>query len=192
MATKLEEILNDIDPKGWIKREKEANEFIAGFRINTNTIESFDEFRKFIGDFIIKLSLPSDSKLEIDDSHFFWYRLAIDTLKKEYPDSTEFTVYNIMNTGAEGGIYQVLKTLTRLWVDDEYIGEFKHQIALYLKKISFEEREQAAKEYIEKFSDILPANYKNDPSTILFSFEKVLLEHAIMMKRIRENKIFIV
>jgi hypothetical protein len=191
MATKLEEILNTIDPKNWIKKEQKANEILAGFKINTNTIESEDEFLKVITDFMIKLSFPPNFTEEIDDPYFHFFSLAIELLKKEYPDSTRFTVYNIMNTGAEGGVYQVLKTLTRLWVDDVYIGEFKHQIAVHLNKFSYEERERAAKEYIEKFKDILPANYKNNPGTIVGFLDKVLLEHAIMMKRMREIKKFV-
>ncbi len=66
-------------------------------------------------------------------------------------------------------------------------GMVDHYINRYLDEIGLEGRQAAVTEYLAEYDSLLPMNYKNDPNMVLRSFDKVLHEHALMMKRLQKN-----
>lgn len=188
MATKLQQLLDKIDYKNLFEADKRRVErVLSQYRSKRNTVENHDEFKKCLVEFVGQIygaiiNVPNGFR-SASNSHMF--SLAIDFLKSKYQGNTEITVYEIMHSGAEGGVYQILKTLAQIMTDKIYLDGVEHFIARFLDEISYDERTVYAKEYLNKYAYILPSNYKNDPNMVLISFDKVLREHAIYMKRLR-------
>jgi hypothetical protein len=188
MATKLKQLIDKIDYKNLFDADaRRVERVLAQYGSARNTVENYDEFKKclieFVGDIYGAIINTPNAFKSANDS--IMYDLALRFLNAKYPGNTETTVYEIMRSGAEGGVYQVLKTLAQIMSDKIYRDGVDHYIGRYLDEIGFEGREAAVKEYLAEYGSILPTNYKNDPNMVLISFDKVLHEHALMMKRLR-------
>ena len=79
------------------------------------------------------LNIPSNigSDIEINYSQAFHY------LEREY--GTIQAVYDIMRTGAEGGIYKILRSLARLMAEDYSQNEINARVAAYWSRLSMDE-----------------------------------------------------
>lgn len=187
MASKLKQLLDKIDYKNLFAADEiRVERILTEYRSKRNTVEDYDEFKKCLVDFVSRIYsaiLNAPNAFE-NANDIFMYGLSLKFLKTKYPVNTEITVYEIMHSGAEGGVYHILKILAKIMTDQIYKDGIEHYISIYLDELNFEEREAAVKEYLKEFKDILPTNYKNDPTMVLISFEKVLQEHAYMMKRL--------
>ena len=186
MATKLEKLLEEIDPSRTIdKAETRINDALAHYRLEKNTVTSWEEHKICLAEMVTIarnaiLNIPSNigSDLEINYSQAFHY------LEGEY--SSIQAVYDIMKTGAEGGIYKILQTLARLMAEDYSQNEIKARVAAYWSRLSVDEKLAAPDEYIEKYRDILPQKIKENPIRLKVAFWQVLEEHPRMLKRLRE------
>ncbi|MAT59470.1 MAG: hypothetical protein CMF23_15975 [Ignavibacteriae bacterium] len=189
MNSKLKQLLEKIDYKNLFEAsERRVEKILAEYRSEKNTIENFDEFKECLIEFISKIYgaiINSPDAFE-EAAASIMYERTIYFLKDQYPQNTEMTLYEIMHSGAEGGVYQVLKILAKSMTDQIYKDGVEHFVSVYINGLDFSERETAAKEYLEEFGDILPLNYKNDPFSVVISFERVLIEHPFMIKRLQE------
>lgn len=189
MATKLQQLLDKIDHKNLFEEEeRRVEKVLSQYRSKKNTVENYIEFKKYLIEFVRQIYgaiiNPNAYSSETDP---YMFARAIGFLKRKYDGKTEITVYEIMHSGAEGGVYQIFKTLAQIMTDEFYLYGVNHFIACFLNEISFDERATYAKEYLNKYAYILPSNYKNDPITVTISFDKVLREHTLYMKRLRNN-----
>jgi hypothetical protein len=188
MATKLKLLLEKIDYQNLFEAdERRVERILAEYRSERNTIDDYDEFKKCLIDFVSRIYgaiVNSPNAFENADD-LFMHGLALKFLNTKYPGNTERTVYEIMHSGAEGGVYQILKSLAEVMMDKIYKDGVDHYIALFMEEITFEERAAAVNEYLSEYGDKLPTNYKNDPNMVMIAFDKVLYEHAIMMRRLR-------
>ena len=75
---------------------------------------------------------------------------ALEYLKKEYPNNTKFTVYDIMHSGAEGGVYKILKIIKDQMIDDAFSKGINNFVNEYLRNLNYEGRDAAVKEYLEE------------------------------------------
>lgn len=91
-----------------------------------------------------------------------------------------------MQTGAEGGIYKIFRILARLMAEKFSQNEISAIVLDYWEILSSDEKLAASKEYIEKYNDILPPKIKGNPVRFKESFWKVLEQHPMMIKRMRE------
>jgi hypothetical protein len=167
--------------------ERRVERILAKYKSERNTVEDYDEFKKCLINFVGKIygaiiNSPNAFEKSHDSS---LYELALSFLKTKYPGNTERTVYEIMHSGAEGGVYHILKTLAEVMMDKIYRDGVDHNIAVFMEEITFEERTAAVNEYLSEYGDKLPTNYKNDPTMVMIAFDKVLYEHAVMMRRLR-------
>lgn len=188
MATKLKQLLEKIDNQNLFDDDaRRVERVLSEYESTKNTVENYTEFKKCLIEFVSKIygaiiNTPNVFK-NADDS--IMYDLALRFLKAKYPGNTEITVYEIMNSGAEGGVYQVLKTLAKIMTDKIYSDGVDHFISRYVDEIGIEGRQAAVKEYLAEYESFLPSNYKNDPNMIFLSFEKELREQTFYMKRLR-------
>ena len=128
------------------------------------------------------LNLPNNFGGDIERN----YHEAIYYLEHEYGSFQ--TVYDIMKTGAEGGIYGICRTLARLMAEELSQDEIKARVSAYWRSLSVAEQLGAADEYIEKYRDILPQKIKDEPIRLKVAFWRVLDDHPRMLKRIRDLK----
>jgi len=188
MATKLEKLLEEIDPSRTIdKAEMRINDALAHYRLENNTVDSWEEHKIYLAEMVTVarnavLNIPGNigSDLEINYSQAFHY------LEREF--GTIQAVYDIMRTGAEGGIYKILRTLARLIAEDYSQNEIEARVAAYWSRLSIGEKFAAADEYIALYRDILPQRIKGEALRLRISFCQVLDDHPRMLKRIRDLK----
>jgi hypothetical protein len=188
MATKLQQLLDKIDYQNLFEsNERRVERILAEYRSERNTVEDYDEFKKCLIDFVSRIygAIVNSPNAFENANDLFMYGLALEFLKTKYPGNTERTVYEIMHSGAEGGVYHILKTLAEVMMDKIYKEGVDHSIALFMVEITFEERVAAVNEYLQEYGDKLPTNYKKDPTMVMIAFDKVLHEHAVMMRRLR-------
>ena len=173
MNSKLKQLLEKIDYKNLFEAsERRVEKILAEYRSEKNTIENFDEFKECLIEFISKIYgaiINSPDAFE-EAAASIMYERTIYFLKDQYPQNTEMTLYEIMHSGAEGGVYQVLKILAKSMTDQIYKDGVEHFVSVYINGLDF----------------ILPLNYKNDPFSVVISFERVLIEHPFMIKRLQE------
>jgi len=104
MATKLEKLLEEIDPSGTIdKVERRISDALSGYHREQNTVDSWEEHKTCLAEMVqigrnAVLNLPDDFSNDLEQN----YHEAIHYLEREYGSIQ--AVYDIMRTGAEGGI----------------------------------------------------------------------------------------
>ncbi|MFZ1288527.1 MAG: hypothetical protein WAR79_00435 [Melioribacteraceae bacterium] len=187
--TKLKILLNEIEyGNKWKTYELKIEEIISNYNLRENTIKTYAEYRKLLANFMKQIWMAffdnPNSINHIDEGILI--NKALETLKNTYHDDTDLVVFKIMNTGAEGGVYQVLKTLAKNWINNLYNQHIRLKISEFVEKQTWQERENTAKEYLNEFKDILPNNFISDPLQIAVSLKNVLIEHPKMIKRINE------
>ena len=187
--TKLKILLNEIEyGNKWKTYELKIEEVISNYNLHENTVKTYNEYRKLLANFMKQIWAAffdnPNSINHIDEGILI--NKALETLKTTYHDDTDLVVFKIMNTGAEGGVYQVLKTLTKNWITSLFNQHIELIVNKFVESLTWQERENAAKEYLNEFKDILPSNFRNDPLQVAVSLKNILIEHPRMMKRIKE------
>ena len=186
MSTGLDILIKKIDPSRTIDvDERRINEAIACFDWNKATVNSFDEHKKCLADFMRELYSHEFLTGNVDFDTDFGYGLALQRLEREYTGNTLQTVYEIMSTGSEGGVYKILRSLGRLVAEEFSRNAIGAHVSEFWSNLSTDEKLAVSDEYIDKFSDILPSRIINDRVRVKANFPKVLENHPWMLKRIR-------
>ncbi len=186
MSANLDRLISKIDPSKTIDLdERRANEAIAGFNWNKVTVDSFDEHKKCLADFMRELYSHEFLTGNIDFDTDFGYGLALQRLEREFTGNTLQTVYEIMSTGSEGGVYKILKSLGRLVAEEFSRNVIGAHVSEFWSGLSTNEKIAVSDEYVEKFIDILPQSVITDRIRLKANFPKVLENHPWMIKRLR-------
>lgn len=184
MSSKLEILLDKFEPQNsWDKVEREGNSILLNYKIENNTVRSSDEAINILADFTSKFYGPPGAYEKRFRSMFF--DMAIQALKKVYPELTFSYIRDIMVSGREGGVYEILKKLTNLFCESQWETRIRIRIGDFNKDTTDKERELAAKEYVEKYNDFLSVNFKGDPLWVYINFDEVLFEHAITLRKLQ-------
>jgi hypothetical protein len=189
MRSNLKQLLEKIDYRNLFEEDqRRVDHVLTRYRSVKNTIGNYNEFQDCLINFVSQIysAIINVPKAFDTANRSIMYDLALTFLKSKYPRNTERTLYEIMHSGSEGGVYRILKTLAKIMSEKIYQDGIEYHVALYLNEMDFEEKEAAVKEYIKEYGSILPGNYQRDPISIMISFDKVLQQHPIMMKRLRE------
>lgn len=187
--TKLELLLKKIEYNNkWVNYEQKIEEVISKYNLKENTINTYSEYRKLLADFMKQIwsaFFDNPNSINLLEDHFLIIK-AIEALKITYHKDTDLVVFKIMKSGAEGGVYQILKTLTKNWITSLFNQHIELIVNKFVESLTWQERENTAKEYLNEFKDILPSNFRNDPLQVAVSLKNILIEHPQMMKRIKE------
>jgi len=186
MPSKLQVLLKKIDPAQTIKPNyKRSDEAVTGFSFNKPTIVSWEEMQDCLESFnryLYQHQFPSGN-VQMDQD--FSYGLAIQHLEKKYPENTSTTVFSIMSSGAEGGVYTILKALAQAVAVEFSSRVIGSHVSKYWDSLSTDEKLSASDEYIDLYQDILPASVLSDRVRFKTFFWKVLEDHPWMLKRIQ-------
>ncbi len=189
MATKLDRLLEQIDPSRTIDIvEQRINQALAGYFQSGNTVSTWDEYRECLAEFMrqarnaaLRASPTAGQNIDMN------FHEAITLLRRNYPGNTEQIIFDIMQTGAEGGVYGVFRSLSAALAEQYAQNEIDGHVMDFWNNLSTEEKIAVPDEYIEKYKDILPAEVINGSAIRLrASFWKVLQDHPRMIKRIRD------
>ena len=189
MATKLEILLEQIDPVNTIdKEEKRLNQAIESFNRGRNTVQSWEEFDQCLADFVRIAFQHATTIQNIPGEDEFLYSLAMDYLKQEFPNDTQNTVYDIMSTGAEGGVYKIIKLISRFMAEQFSQRIISSYVLDYWESLSVNEQLAAPDEYVQIYKDILPKRIVQNNARLKLRFWEVLKKHPSMIKAIRERR----
>jgi hypothetical protein len=142
--------------------------------------ECLAEFVRVARNAALRLSGDAGNDIEMNFSS------AIHYLEREY--GTSRTVYDIMSSGEEGGVYGIYRTLARLMAEEFSQNEIGAKVSAYWHNLSVDEKLSAPDEYIEKYKNILPQKTREDAIRLKASFWKVLNDHPRIIKDIRDLK----
>jgi hypothetical protein len=188
MATKLETLLADIDPARTIDVvESRINGALARYHQNKNTVDSTEAFERCLADFEqiarnAALNLPRGTAVNLKLN----FQQALRYLERDYPQRTYQAVYNIMSSGAEGGILAISRKLARRMAEHFAENEINGRVQVYWASLSTDEKLAAADDYIQLYKDILPHNSLQDVIRLKANFPEVLQNHPPMIKRLRD------
>lgn len=109
------------------------------------------------------------------------------TWVKEYGPNGERAAFEIARTGAEGGIYTVLRAVAKQMLEEYSGNEITSKIIRFWEELSAGERQTATGEYLKKYGHLLPSELtEGDGVRVRANFLKVLQEHPHLIKRLRD------
>lgn len=206
MAKTLEELLEEIDPRNTIDvLERRLNQVFESFDIEKNILDTDEECELTLVDLMVVLYKESGflkKKAEIHKSMAqFLLGEAFRVLGKEFPKNkdsfqylasagtpygyTKGVVYEIMQSGTEGGVYSILSTLTKLVIVDRSETMIKHLVEDYLDNKEVAKKFTIAEKYVEKYRHILPAQITEGGAIPPWGLTALLENHPWMLKSLR-------
>ncbi|MBK7090661.1 MAG: hypothetical protein IPH59_02895 [bacterium] len=91
----------------------------------------------------------------------------------------------IARTGIHGGLYGLMKRIAKHAASEFQRIDIHVTVEEFLMYLDDEEKEDAAREYSERFEDYLPPELlENNGLTLLMRFEKVLENHPYMIRNV--------
>ena len=189
MPTKLEKLLEKIDPAKIIDPvENRIFKSIPKIYRDKNTVENFEEFKECLAEAAkVARNAAINVPLNAGDNIDINFGQALHYLKEEYPRDTVQTVFEIMQTGAEGGVFQILKIIARTMAEEITQNQIKAIVVEFWNSLSMEEKLSVPYEYIEKYKNILPKRIvEGDNVRMRGLFWETLAQHPKMLKRIRD------
>ncbi|MFC1607952.1 hypothetical protein ACFL47_08280 [Candidatus Latescibacterota bacterium] len=180
VKNKLEMFLKTIDPSVTIDPiERRYNEALNRFRTPENTVGSVQECIDLLSEFVrVVMKAPASMGT-------IGYSQAISHLQKEFPGQTERTVRDIMMSGAEGGVYRILKSIVSAMSEEHAKNKITSLATDFWKSLTVEEQVKMPDTYINLCGHMLPAEVKGRGKYHLAAFWNVLIEHPGMVKRYR-------
>ena len=188
MKTKLDLLLESIDPARTLDQvSARVDEALNSFRVKSGIIEDWQGFRtilakffRHVENFILGINPAWSSDPDMDWGRC--YKLLI----KEYGANGEKAAFEMVRTGAERGLYGVLKAVARQ-MTDEYAGnEIAARISNFWEALSTDEQLAASQEYLDKYGHLLPSELTSGSAArVRANFIKVLAEHPRAVRRLR-------
>lgn len=188
MKTRLDKLLESIDPAKTLDQvSTRVDNALNSFRINIGIIKNWDTFKTVLTKFfrhtentVLKIKFFRSPDFDID-----WGR-CVRLLLKEYGSNGEKAAFEMVRTGAQGGLYKVLKAVARQMIDEYSENEIRAKISRFWHRLSVNEQLATADEYLAKYGHLLPFELTEGNATrIKADFPKVLEEHPRLIKRLR-------
>jgi len=190
MATKLEQLLDSIDPTNTLDRTfAHADEAINSFPLETGQITDWQEFQTCLADFLCHVEANvlrlSASSQEYQDHH--WSRCT-QLLRDAYGVNGEKAAFEMARTGKEGGLLAVLRGLA-LRIAERYAqNEVSARVGQYWEELTTDEMISATTEYLEKYGHLLPSELtEGSAARLRANFPKVLEKHPHLLQQIRRT-----
>jgi hypothetical protein len=185
MKTKLDRLLDSIDPASTLDQvSARVDDALNSFRVKSGIIKDWQGFRTILTDFYrhVENAIVRIQPSFLHAPDFGWGRCR-KLLIKEYGEKAAF---EIVRTGAEGGLYGVLKAIARQMIDEYAGNEVAARIGNFWEALSMEEKLAVSQEYLDKYGHLLPLELTSGSAArVRANFLKVLEEHPRIVKRLR-------
>ena len=160
---------------------------INSFRVERHVIKQWGEFQSVFArffchleNFILHIRPPRALNPNMD-----WGRCH-KLIVKEFGADGQRAAFEMVRTGAEGGLYAVLKKVGRRMVVEYAGNEISSKVRFFWNNLTLNERLSVPKEYLKKFGHLLPRELTEGGAIrIRANFIKVLEEHPYLIKRMR-------
>ena len=188
MMTDLDILLDGIDPsRNFDVLEARADEALNTFSMPSGTIVHPLGFQGCLARFHCHLDncLLNVHPPRPLDLWFDWGR-AIHMLRAAYGPDGEQAAVDMASSGADGGIYSVLRAVAQQLVEMYASNEIKARVAGYLNRASAQQWLAWTDEYLDKWGHLLPSDLtEGNAVRIKANFYKVLMEHPKLIRRLR-------
>jgi hypothetical protein len=188
MTTNLDMLLESIDPsRTYDQVSARVDEAVNDFAMHRPIIEDWDEYENYLADFyrhIETVVLRMGSGVP-DSREYYWGQCA-NLLNKAFGPSGFKAAFEMVRTGKEGGLYQVLKTVADLIAEKYAQNEIFARISHYWESLTLDEKLAAPDEYLSKYGYLLPPELtEGSAARLRANFPKVLEEHPKMIRQMR-------
>ena len=160
MATKLERLLEDLDPRR-VMEEVAARVDVAvnTFAAISARIVDWGSFKQCLIDFVAHveskaLNLPAPITPSCPD--LAWGR-CVRVLMSKYGSQGEKAAFEMARTGTQGGLYDVLNKVAWHISENLATNEIQARINTFWHGLSAAERHDAADEYLARYGHLLPS-----------------------------------
>ena len=188
MTTNLDMLLESIDPsRTYDQVSARVDEAVNNFAMHRPIIEDWDEYENYLADFYrhietVVLRIGSG----VPDSREFYWGQCANLLNKAFGPSGFKAAFEMVRTGKEGGLYQVLKTVADLIAEKYAQNEIFARISHYWESLTLDEKLAAPDEYLSKYGYLLPSELtEGSAARLRANFPKVLEEHPKMIRQMR-------
>jgi len=187
MSTRLEQILEDIDPsRTYDQIFARADNAINSFSGTCAQITDWGEFSEYMADFTIHLEAKILQLHSCPTGRDFYWSKCIQMLCHIYGPNGEKAAFDMARTGAEGGLFAVLKAVALRMAEEYAENEIGARVIDYWNKLTLQEQFSAADEYLEKYGHLLPSEMtEGSAARLRANFPKVLEKHPRMLHKFR-------
>jgi len=187
MPTKLDRILNSIDPdRNLDEIACRVDDALNSYRMEKGLIHNWSEFRLVLSKFcshVEKVVLRINSSLF--DLDMYWGRCCR-IFMKEYGASGEKTAFEIARTGTEGGLPSLFKLVAKRMGEEYAQREIAAGVGCFYGSLDVDEKLAVCDEYLQKYGHLLPSELtEGSAARIKANFLKVLEEHPRTIQRLR-------
>jgi hypothetical protein len=182
----LDFLLKRIDPSAILEQTaKQIDKAINTFRLSRASIENWNEFERCLAEFHCHLQNLSLNKNRQTNQEMD-YESSRRLLLEEYGPNGEKIAFEMAQTGIDGGLYAVLKTIAGRLVGYYSQNQTRYFVDEFWNSLSYDDRIAAARKYREKYGHLIPAKFTEGSIEYLTSqLPKILEEHPGMMQRMR-------
>jgi len=177
MATRLEELIQCIDPSRTIERVSAAvDQAFNSFRYE-NSIKTFEDYEEFMAGFVkhveqIVLKYKMDHPL---DQEFYWSRY-VNLVSSGYESKAWKWNYEKVITGKDGGLYGILKEVASQILKDRSGKEISGRVYIYWNSLDTQEKLEAVDEFLWKFGHTIPSTFTEGSAPVLKAYFPRFLE----------------
>jgi hypothetical protein len=189
MATRLEELIESIDPSRTIDRTSAlVDDAFNSFRYE-NPIRSFYDYEDYMAKFVFHieagvLRFGSNVPYERD----LWLARYSNLVNKGHgPDAWKWNYEKIL-TGQNGGLYQLLKDVAAMILQDRSGREISGRVGRFWESLTYDEKLESANEFLQKFGHMLPSKYTGGGGIhLVMNLPHVLEKYPQLLMEIRRS-----
>jgi len=187
MATRLEELIESIDPSRTIDRVSAAvDDAFNSFRYD-NPIKSFDDYQNYMATFVFHVEagvLRFGSNVPYNKD--FWLARYSNLVTKGHGHDAWKMNYEKILTGKNGGLYQLLKDVAAMILEDRSGREISARVLRFWNSLTDDEKLKTVDEFLAKFGHMLPSEYTGGGGVYLkINFPRVLEKYPQLVMEIR-------
>lgn len=190
MKTELVNFLKTIDPARNLEEvAARIDNAVISFRLDSAVIKEFGQYKDVLTRFVRHLESevlkvhPSQTL----SSEMYWSRCHR-LLKLAYGPNGEKAGLDYVRTGLGGGIYSVLKAISKRLAEEYAQREISARVSWFWRSLTVDEQLAVCDEYIEKYGHLLPADLReNEATRIKANFPKIIQEHPRLVRRFRKT-----
>ena len=149
MATRLEELIESIDPSRTIDRVSAAvDDAFNSFQYN-NPIRSFDDYEEYMSRFVVHIeSVVLNFGSNVPYNKDFWWARYSNLVKKGHgPDAWKWNYEKIL-TGKDGGTYKLLKDVAAMILEDRSGREISARVWRFWESLTDDEKMETVDEFL--------------------------------------------
>lgn len=185
MTTRLERLIQNItDVPDRIDRYRD--EALNSFPPPPAVVPDWDAYRVLLARFYCHIECRTLGIASRHPDMQFDLSRCWNLLKKKFGESAPQTAFEIVRTGAEGGVLQLLRTVADLYAGECAERQIGMAVDLYWSNRAAEDLLADAREYVANYSHILPGEITEGSATrIHANFRKVLKQHPFVVRQLR-------